>query len=34
MPAWGPIIGKDRARLVQAWVLAQGTPAETTADKQ
>jgi len=34
MPAWGPIIGKDRARLVEAWVLAQGNPAETTADKQ
>ena len=34
MPAWGPIIGKDRARLVEAWVLAQGNPSETTAEKQ
>jgi cytochrome c oxidase cbb3-type subunit 3 len=34
MPAWGPIIGKDRARLVAAWVLAQGNPSETTAEKQ
>ena len=23
MPAWEPVIGKDRARLVAAWVLAQ-----------
>jgi cytochrome c oxidase cbb3-type subunit 3 len=23
MPAWGEILGKDRARLVEAWVLAQ-----------
>jgi len=34
MPAWGPIIGKDRARLVEAWVLAQSGSAETAADKQ
>ncbi len=34
MPAWGPIIGKDRVRLVEAWVLAQGSSAETTADRQ
>jgi cytochrome c oxidase cbb3-type subunit 3 len=34
MPAWGEILGKDRARLVQAWVLAQSSSAETTADKQ
>ncbi|HET7777281.1 MAG TPA: c-type cytochrome, partial [Rudaea sp.] len=34
MPAWGPIIGKDRARLVEAWVLAQGSSAETTAGQQ
>jgi len=34
MPAWGEILGKDRARLVQAWVLAQSGSAETTADKQ
>jgi cytochrome c oxidase cbb3-type subunit 3 len=33
MPAWGPIIGKDRARLVEAWVLAQSSPAETTPEK-
>ncbi len=25
MPAWEPVIGKDRARLVAAWVLAQRT---------
>ncbi len=24
MPTWGPIIGEDRARLVAAWILAQG----------
>lgn len=24
MPAWGPIIGEDRARLAAAWILAQG----------
>jgi cytochrome c oxidase cbb3-type subunit 3 len=23
MPAWGEVLGKDRARLVEAWVLAQ-----------
>jgi cytochrome c oxidase cbb3-type subunit III len=34
MPAWGEILGKDRARLVQAWVLAQSSSTETTADKQ
>ena len=34
MPAWGEILGKDRARLVQAWVLAQSGSAESTADKQ
>ena len=26
MPAWAGILGKDRARLVQAWVLAQSSP--------
>jgi len=31
MPAWGPIIGKDRARLVEAWILAQSSPTETAA---
>jgi len=30
MPAWGEILGKDRARLVQAWVLAQSSPAAGT----
>jgi len=33
MPAWEPIIGKDRARLVAAWVRAQSShdePAEHT----
>ena len=34
MPAWGPIIGKDRARLVEAWVLAQSNAAAGPADKQ
>lgn len=30
MPAWEPIIGKDRARLAVAWLLAQGVAnAET-----
>jgi cytochrome c oxidase cbb3-type subunit 3 len=33
MPAWEPIIGKDRARLVGAWVLAQSNSTEATADK-
>jgi cytochrome c oxidase cbb3-type subunit 3 len=33
MPAWEPIIGKDRARLVGAWVLAQSNSAEAPADK-
>jgi hypothetical protein len=23
MPAWAPILGEDRTRLVVAWVLAQ-----------
>ncbi|MEP6938573.1 MAG: cytochrome-c oxidase, cbb3-type subunit III [Rudaea sp.] len=27
MPAWEPVIGKDRARLVAAWVLSQSEPA-------
>ncbi len=27
MPAWGPIIGEDRARLAAAWLLAQGKAA-------
>jgi cytochrome c oxidase cbb3-type subunit 3 len=26
MPAWEPVLGKDRARLVAAWVLAQSKP--------
>jgi len=33
MPAWEPIIGKDRSRLVEAWVLAQSKAAETQPDK-
>ena len=33
MPAWEPIIGKDRARLVEAWVLAQSKATETASDK-
>jgi cytochrome c oxidase cbb3-type subunit 3 len=24
MPAWEPVIGRDRARLAVAWVLSQG----------
>ena len=27
MPAWGPILGEDRARLAAAWVLSQGKAA-------
>jgi len=33
MPAWEPIIGKDRARLVGAWVLAQSHSDEPASDK-
>ncbi len=33
MPAWEPIIGKDRARLVGAWVLAQSHSDEAASDK-
>jgi cytochrome c oxidase cbb3-type subunit 3 len=33
MPAWGEIIGKDRARLVEAWVLSQAKPDENVATK-
>lgn len=33
MPAWGAILGKDRARLVEAWVLSQSKPAEGVAAK-
>jgi len=29
MPAWGDILGKDRARLVEAWVLSQSAQGET-----
>jgi cytochrome c oxidase cbb3-type subunit III len=32
MPAWGEILGKDRARLVEAWVLSQS--AQGQAQKQ
>lgn len=28
MPAWEPVIGKDRARLVAAWVLSQSPHAD------
>jgi len=31
MPAWEPVIGADRARLVAAWVLAQSQHAEAGA---
>lgn len=31
MPAWEPVIGKDRARLVAAWVLAQSQHASASA---
>lgn len=32
MPAWGEILGKDRVRLVEAWVLSQSkTPADVAA---
>jgi cytochrome c oxidase cbb3-type subunit 3 len=31
MPAWGPILGNDRARLVEAWVLSQSKPADVAA---
>jgi len=33
MPAWEPIIGKDRARLVGAWVLAQSHSDEAASGK-
>jgi cytochrome c oxidase cbb3-type subunit III len=34
MPAWGEILGKDRVRLVEAWVLAQSRqPSEDVATK-
>ncbi len=34
MPAWGPLLGSDRVRLVAAWVLAQSRPAkQAAADK-
>lgn len=33
MPAWGTILGEDRARLVTAWVLAQGKAA-ADSDRQ
>jgi cytochrome c oxidase cbb3-type subunit 3 len=33
MPAWEGILGKDRVRLVEAWVLAQSSPPEATAEK-
>jgi cytochrome c oxidase cbb3-type subunit 3 len=35
MPAWGEILGKDRVRLVEAWVLAQSSSpsAEGASDK-
>jgi len=33
MPAWEAILGKDRARLVEAWVLAQSRPTEIAAEK-
>lgn len=33
MPAWGEILGKDRARLVEAWVLSQSNPAPAAAAK-
>jgi cytochrome c oxidase cbb3-type subunit 3 len=28
MPAWGGILGSDRVRLVEAWVLSQSQPGE------
>jgi cytochrome c oxidase cbb3-type subunit 3 len=31
MPAWGEILGKDRARLVEAWVLSQSKTSEDVA---
>ena len=31
MPAWGPILGEDRARLAAAWILAQ---AKTSAESE
>jgi cytochrome c oxidase cbb3-type subunit 3 len=32
MPAWGEILGKDRVRLVEAWVLSQSkAPADVAA---
>lgn len=34
MPAWGPIIGPDRVRLVAAWVLAQSQPAKQAGADQ
>lgn len=35
MPAWGAVLGKDRVRLVEAWVLAQSPSSSTegTASK-
>ncbi|MDR3387558.1 MAG: cytochrome-c oxidase, cbb3-type subunit III [Rudaea sp.] len=33
MPAWEPVIGKDRVRLVAAWVLAQSRHADETEHK-
>jgi cytochrome c oxidase cbb3-type subunit 3 len=33
MPAWEPIIGKDRARLVGAWVLAQSHSDDAVSGK-
>ncbi len=33
MPAWEPVIGKDRVRLVAAWVLAQSRRADETEHK-
>jgi cytochrome c oxidase cbb3-type subunit 3 len=32
MPAWEPIIGKDRARLAVAWLLAQGADNVATSE--